>query len=88
MPQPEIPSRRPVVLTLEPGEYLWCTCGRSQTQPFCDGSHASDGAEGAGKADEFTPLKFTIKTKKQFLLCNCKHAVARPFCDGTHNYLA
>lgn len=78
MAHPNIPSRKPVVLTLEPGEYLWCTCGLSKNQPFCDDSHVGG---------EFMPLKFTVKNKKQFLMCNCKFAASKPFCDGTHNYL-
>ncbi|MDH5301109.1 MAG: CDGSH iron-sulfur domain-containing protein [Gammaproteobacteria bacterium] len=28
------------VIELGPGTYLWCQCGRSSAQPFCDGSHA------------------------------------------------
>ncbi|MBI3315106.1 MAG: CDGSH iron-sulfur domain-containing protein, partial [Candidatus Omnitrophica bacterium] len=31
----------PYVMTLKPGRYVWCACGRSQKQPFCDGSHSS-----------------------------------------------
>ncbi len=31
-------------------ELYWCACGRSDSQPFCDGSHAGS---------EFTPVAFT-----------------------------
>ncbi|HTL53381.1 MAG TPA: CDGSH iron-sulfur domain-containing protein [Planctomycetota bacterium] len=78
MAQPHIFSRKPVVVAMQPGEYLWCACGLSKTQPFCDGSHATT---------EFKPVKFTITKAKQVLFCNCKHAAAKPMCDGTHNYL-
>ena len=37
---PEIGGRRPLPINVVAGEsYWWCACGRSKTQPFCDGSH-------------------------------------------------
>ena len=37
---PEIGGRRPIPINVVAGEsYWWCACGRSKTQPFCDGSH-------------------------------------------------
>jgi len=37
---PEIGGRRPIAINVTAGEsYWWCACGRSKTQPFCDGSH-------------------------------------------------
>ena len=39
MTEPEIPARAPFVMDCQPGTYAWCACGRSQKQPFCDGSH-------------------------------------------------
>ena len=28
---------------VEGKNYLWCACGKSARQPFCDGSHATSG---------------------------------------------
>ncbi|MBV9463314.1 MAG: CDGSH iron-sulfur domain-containing protein [Verrucomicrobiae bacterium] len=78
MSEPTIAGRAPVVLELEPGTYWWCACGRSKTQPFCDGSH---------KGGDFRPQKFMIEQKKRVALCNCKHSHTMPFCDGTHSRL-
>jgi hypothetical protein len=33
----------PFVMTVKPGRYVWCSCGLSQKQPFCDGSHGPTG---------------------------------------------
>jgi CDGSH-type Zn-finger protein len=73
-----IPQKAPYVLELQPGEYYWCRCGRSDTQPFCSGAHKGTG---------FTPLPFTITEKKTVALCGCKRTGTQPFCDGTHRKL-
>ncbi|MFV0590503.1 MAG: CDGSH iron-sulfur domain-containing protein [Draconibacterium sp.] len=78
MQKPVIAQKAPKKLTLEPGTYYWCACGRSQNQPFCDGSH---------KVTEFKPLAFTIDEKKDVWLCQCKHSSNKPYCDGTHRTL-
>src|ERR1039458_1044376 len=39
MSDPIIFQKGPMVQQTEPGTYWWCACGRSATQPFCDGSH-------------------------------------------------
>ena len=33
------PQKSPYVLTSEKKKYAWCACGKSEKQPFCDGSH-------------------------------------------------
>ena len=35
---PEIGGRKPMVINAEAGKsYWWCACGRSKSQPLCDG---------------------------------------------------
>lgn len=76
--KPVIAQRSAYVLELEAGEYWWCACGRSQNQPFCDGSH---------KGTCFTPVKLEISEKRKVALCGCKYTCKSPFCDGTHKRL-
>ncbi|MEM7145970.1 MAG: CDGSH iron-sulfur domain-containing protein [Verrucomicrobiota bacterium] len=75
---PDVPSKSPAVLKLEPGDYWWCACGKSANQPFCDGSHAGTPCQ---------PQKVTIEEPKSVALCNCKHSANPPFCDGSHSSL-
>lgn len=75
MEKPKIAQKSPYVLDLEPSKYYWCACGKSNNQPFCDGSH---------KGSEFTPKLVEIKEKKKVALCGCKHSKNGAFCDGTH----
>jgi CDGSH-type Zn-finger protein len=78
MSEPRIAHRGPAQLTLEPGTYLWCSCGLSEAQPFCDGHH---------KGTAFRPQKLVIAEAQEVWLCQCKHTKTPPFCDGTHETL-
>jgi CDGSH-type Zn-finger protein len=78
MSEPVIAQQAPYGMELEPGTYWWCACGKSASQPFCDGSH---------KGGEFTPVKLEITEKTKVWLCGCKRSSDKPFCDGSHNKL-
>ncbi len=75
MDKPIVTQKAPFVLDLEPGTYYWCSCGKSEKQPFCDGKH---------KGTEFAPVKIEIEEKKKVALCGCRHSKKGAFCDGSH----
>jgi CDGSH-type Zn-finger protein len=78
MEEPRIAAKQPAVISLDPGTYHWCLCGRSRDQPFCDGSHQGTGIE---------PVEFSVNEKKEVALCQCKQTKTPPYCDGTHQTL-
>ncbi len=76
MSNPIIADNRPVKVSLSKGqEYHFCTCGRSKSQPFCDGSHVGT---------SFTPRVIVSDEEQEAWLCACKHTRNTPFCDGLH----
>lgn len=80
MSNPVIADNRPVKVNLNKGEeYHFCACGRSSSQPFCDGSHTGT---------SFTPKRFVAEQSGEAYLCQCKHTATAPFCDGTHKQFA
>ncbi len=76
---PEIAQKAPYPVEVEEGKnYFWCACGKSQNQPFCDGSH---------KGTDFNPVKYTAEATKKVFFCGCKHSAGQPLCDGSHSKL-
>jgi CDGSH-type Zn-finger protein len=79
MSTPTIAQKAPYAVEVEAGKsYYWCACGRSNTQPFCDGSH---------KDSAFTPAKFEATESKTLYFCGCKHSANPILCDGSHHKL-
>ncbi len=80
MATPTISRPKGYYFEVEAGKrYLWCSCGRSATQPFCDGaSHVGTG---------FLPMLVKARRDEDVIFCGCKHTCTPPFCDGAHNNL-
>ena len=55
--------------------YLWCACGLSKKQPFCDGSH---------KATSFNPIEYIADDNVMVAFCGCKQSRTKPYCDDSH----
>ncbi|XP_056639928.1 CDGSH iron-sulfur domain-containing protein 3, mitochondrial-like [Diorhabda sublineata] len=73
-------DKKPLKIYLQAGKkYSWCLCGRSRSQPFCDGTHRIAQLKITQK-----PVRLIVEESKEYWLCNCKHTAHRPFCDGTH----
>jgi CDGSH-type Zn-finger protein len=69
-------SDTPFAVEVEQGKkYFWCSCGKSEKQPFCDGAH---------KGSEFSPVRFTATESKKMFFCGCKLTASQPICDGSH----
>ncbi len=78
--EPVVASLEAMRVAVEAGKtYRWCACGRSSTQPFCDGS--------SHLRSTIRPVVFTPTKSGTVSLCGCKHARRRPFCDGAHSFL-
>jgi CDGSH-type Zn-finger protein/mannose-6-phosphate isomerase-like protein (cupin superfamily) len=76
---PVIAHRKGFYYEVKAGKhYLWCSCGRSKSQPFCDGSHVGT---------EFLPIAFKAERDEDVIFCGCKQTGTGPFCDGAHSNL-
>jgi len=79
MSEPECPQKAPFPVDVEEGKtYYWCSCGKSDNQPFCDGSH---------KGTDFAPLPHTAEKSGTVYFCGCKKSGNGALCDGSHKSL-
>lgn len=76
---PVIAQKGPYPVEVEAGKtYFWCSCGKSATQPFCNGAHKETG---------MNPVKFTAEKSETIYFCGCKQTGRDVRCDGSHNKL-
>ncbi len=59
-------------------KYAWCACGKSEKQPFCDGSY---------KGTDFSPIIVDNEKEGNIAWCGCKSTGNSLYCDGTHSKL-
>jgi CDGSH-type Zn-finger protein len=79
MSEPTIAQKAPLPVSVEAGKtYYWCSCGKSASQPFCDGAH---------KGSDFAPTPYTAEKDGTVYFCGCKHSGNGPLCDGAHKAL-
>lgn len=79
MTESKIAQKSPYEIEVEEGKsYWWCACGRSNSQPFCDGSHKGTG---------LSPREYKAARSRTLYFCGCKRTGNAPLCDGTHNDL-
>jgi len=79
MEKAKIAGTSPIRVDLTAGQkYAWCTCGLSENQPMCDGSHKGTG---------FAPKVTIAEETKTVSLCTCKQTKNPGFCDGAHKSL-
>ena len=79
MSAPEIAQKAPYAVNVHAGKsYWWCACGKSKSQPFCDGSH---------KGGEFAPKEYKATESRTVYFCGCKHSKNGTLCDGSHKNL-
>lgn len=79
MQNPVVAQKSPFAVEVEAGKsYWWCSCGKSKTQPFCDGSH---------QGSSFNPVEYKADKSGTVYFCGCKHSANGVRCDGSHQKL-
>ena len=64
----------PIAVDVEAGKtYRWCSCGKSQTQPFCDRDDCKEQC-----------VEYRSILTETLYFCACKLTRDPPLCDGSH----
>ncbi|MBF0287111.1 MAG: CDGSH iron-sulfur domain-containing protein [SAR324 cluster bacterium] len=80
MSEAVVAQKSPYAVDVEEGKsYYWCSCGKSQKQPFCDGAH---------KGSDFRPVVYQAEESKTVYFCGCKQTGNQSLCDGAHSNMA
>jgi CDGSH-type Zn-finger protein len=88
---PKVAKAEPACVKVEAGKiYAWCTCGLSEKQPFCDGTHKriEPTINELGEPEmSYKSLKVQFEKEEEVWLCQCKQTKNPPYCDGSHRTL-
>ena len=77
----KIAQKSPYAVEVNSGDKkVWCSCGHSENQPYCDGAHAR-------KETGMKPIVCKFENSETVYFCGCKHSKNGAFCDGSHNSL-
>jgi len=69
-------KKGPYIIEAEEGKtYYYCTCGKSENQPFCDGKH---------KGSAFSPTAHKAEKTGNIYFCGCRASKKGALCDGEH----
>jgi CDGSH-type Zn-finger protein len=69
----------PYEVELKAGQTVYlCRCGKTQSAPYCDGSHSSLGGV-------VEPLAHTADKDGKAYVCGCGKSGNIPWCDGSHS---
>ncbi|MBQ0752734.1 MAG: CDGSH iron-sulfur domain-containing protein [Gammaproteobacteria bacterium] len=93
-----VASTLPYPMEVKKGQrYLFCACGRSDTQPYCNrtcadhsDSHLSASSINVSAPHEKAPADFPeaityVAGRDQIVFfCGCKQSAKLPICDGSH----
>jgi len=76
---PIIAQKAPYAVAVEAGKSYWyCTCGKTEAGPFCDGKH---------KGTNFRPKEYKAENDETVYFCGCRHSANGVTCDGAHQSL-
>ncbi len=83
---PKIAAKNPFAIEVEAGKkYFWCSCGLSQSQPFCDGAHKAHKDENG--VSLMKSVVYEASENKTVYFCGCKHSKNGVLCDASHKKL-
>lgn len=72
--EPDYEHLFPIAVEVKEGQkYIWCGCGESKNQPFCDKADCGDKS-----------VEYLATLNEEVYFCNCKKTQNPPWCDGTH----
>ncbi len=77
--EPKIRGLRSLRMMMQAGKFNYCACGRTENNPFCDGSHY--------ESTDIKPILVVFEFQQEVKWCDCRNSKNLPFCDHSHRKL-